>query len=131
MHILRCSALELTHSLLIQRFRKFSRLLYLDALVHPGKLGIHCIGIPPFITCIHPTQEDIDIDFKEAQTVGSLHKILITIPTIFVCSNETCDLFNALFRSPLLAQIGADNTCRSFTMSCVVGGIVYPLFWVE
>ena len=130
-NILSGSALEFAHSLLVQRSRKVTRLRYLDALEHPYKLGTHRVGIPLFITCIHPTQENINIDLEKAQTVSGLHKILITIPAIFVCSYETRDLLDALLRCTLLAQIAANYAGGTFTMGYVVDGIVYPIFWIE
>src|SRR5438876_11433350 len=130
-NILPCSALKFAHSLIVQRSRKVTRLGYLNALVHPSNLGTHRVGIPLFITGIHPTQENINIDLKKAQTVSGLHKILITISAIFVCSNQTRDLLNALLRCTLLAQIAANYACGTFTMGYVVDGIVYPIFWIE
>src|SRR6266581_6034852 len=130
-NILPCSALEFSHCLIVQRSCKVTRLRYLDALVHPSKLGTHRVGIPLIITCIHPTQENINIDFKKAQTVSGLNKILITISAILVCSNQTRDLLNALLRDTLLAQIAANNACGAFTMGYVVDGIVYPIFWIK
>src|SRR6266568_8749833 len=130
-NILSGSALEFAHSLFVQRSCKVTRLRYLDTLVHPYKLGMHRVGIPFIITCIHPTQENINIDLEKAQTVSGLHKILITISAIFVCSNQTRDLFNALVRCTLLAQIAANYACGAFTMGYVVDGIVYPIFWIE
>src|SRR6266568_3383317 len=130
-NILSCSALEFAYSLFVQRSCKVTRLRYLDALVHPYKLGTHRVGIPLFITGIHPTQENISINLEKAQTVSCLHKILITISAIFVCSNETRDLLNALLRCTLLAQIAANYACGAFTMGYVVDEIVYPIFWIE
>src|SRR6266567_8322891 len=81
-NILPCSALEFSHCLIVQRSRKVTRLRYLDALEHPYKLGTHRVGIPLFLTCIHPSQENINIDLEKAQTVSGLNKILITISAI-------------------------------------------------
>src|SRR2546421_312285 len=73
---------------MVQRSRQCACRFHADTLVHPVELGTHMVAGPPIVTCGDPAQEEVNVDLKEAETIGCLHQVCIRPTALFVGTYE-------------------------------------------